>query len=76
MSGKGCFFTVLLGALIILTCTILGGLIGGRLLTPDDAMGWDAIANMLGGLMVGAACGIIISFLMARARQKKIPKNN
>jgi membrane associated rhomboid family serine protease len=71
MRAKSCFSSILLGALVVLACAIVGGLVGGRLLTPDDAMGWDAIANMLGGLMVGAACGIIISLWMALARQKK-----
>ncbi len=74
MKWKTLLMSLLIGLLITLLCVIAGGFIGGRVLTPDAAMGWDAIANMLGGMMIGAGCGVIISVFIVRARQHKSKK--
>jgi hypothetical protein len=45
-------------------CIVGGGFLGGRILTPPGAMGWDALANVLGGMMVGGLLGLILSIIL------------
>ena len=53
---------------LALACVILGaaiGLMSASLLTPKDAMGWDGIADALGGLMVGGVLGLVAGGYLA-----------
>lgn len=46
---------------VLASCALAGGGVGllfVRLFVPRKAMGWDGLADMLGGLMVGAAIGV------------------
>lgn len=49
------------GLVLALACAFVGasiGLLGARLLSTPTGMGWDAIADALGGLMVGGVLGL------------------
>jgi len=62
--------------LLALTSALLGASLGGlwvRLFVPKKQMGWDALADALGGLMLGAVIGlaagaIVATFLSMRGR--------
>jgi hypothetical protein len=64
------------GLVLVLACGFFGaaiGLLGAKLLSPPGGMGWDRIADMLGGLMLGAGLGVgaglyLTVGLSARAR--------
>lgn len=52
-----------------LTCSLAGlalGVLYVRLFIPAPAMGWDAIADMLGGMMAGALLGLLTGAVLYR----------
>ena len=63
-----CLVLVVLGFLA-------GGLLATRVFSPD-AMGWDALANALGGFMIGSAGGLLVgigaAFLLDARRRWQV----
>jgi len=60
-------YSLLTNVLFLFTGTVCGAALGGlfvKLFVPRAAMGWDGIANALGGLMIGALIGFAISVLL------------
>jgi hypothetical protein len=54
--------------LLALTSALLGASLGGlwvRLFVPKKQMGWDALADALGGLMLGALVGLVAGAVVA-----------
>lgn len=65
---------------IILVCcgavfagAVIGGLSGGNLFSSPADMGWDRLANMVGGMMVGGlvGLGVAVTMLYSKSRKKK-----
>ncbi|HYJ78736.1 MAG TPA: hypothetical protein VEW03_03965 [Longimicrobiaceae bacterium] len=54
-----------LAASLSLVGAAAGGLVGGRLL-DGSGMGWNQLANMLGGMMVGGGVGLVAGVVLAR----------
>ncbi len=53
---------------LLLTSAFAGALGGGlfvRLFVPKTGMGWDQLADMLGGLMLGALIGLTTGALLS-----------
>lgn len=49
---------------VSLSTTILGAFIAGRISAARHMMGFDAIADFLGGVMAGAIIGLVASLVM------------
>lgn len=59
---------VLVGLLTTASCVVTGGVLGivfVKLFVPRRGMGWDQMADALGGLMVGALIGLILGIALA-----------
>lgn len=65
MNFKQILFKILFILGTIFWCIIVGGFLGGRVFTSPGEMGWDALANALGGMMLGGVLGLIISVILA-----------
>ncbi len=55
---------------LVVVCVLLGLLAGAFVATrvfPSGGMGWDQIANTLGGLMIGSGAGLVIGLILALA---------
>lgn len=55
------FHALVAGLALTLACGVFGaavGLLGGRLLSTPTGMGWDTLADTLGGMMVGGVLGL------------------
>jgi hypothetical protein len=53
---------------LLLACALLGaaiGLMSVRLFLPEPTMGWDGIADALGGMMVGGGLGLLTGAYLA-----------
>jgi Ca2+/Na+ antiporter len=62
--------TVLASFLLVVTGLTSGAVLGGlyvKLFVPRAAMGWDGIADALGGLMLGGLIGLVVSIVLASA---------
>ncbi len=60
---------ILTGFGLVSTCTFAGialGLLFVRLFIPKKTMGWDGIADALGGVMIGALIGFVASLLLIK----------
>jgi hypothetical protein len=74
--ADGSLSGVLSALLLPLVAAVAGALAGGlyvRLFVPKTGMGWDQLADMLGGLMLGGLLGLVAGvalcfFLTARQR--------
>lgn len=56
------------GLLLVLTSILGGALLGAvyvRFFVPRTGMGWDQLADALGGFMLGALLGFIVGFVAA-----------
>jgi len=63
-------WAVFTGFLLLLTGLASGAVLGGlyvKLFVPRAAMGWDGIADALGGLMLGGLIGLVVSIVLASA---------
>ncbi len=70
MNGKkksNWLMLVITGLVLLVSNLIAGaalGLLWVKLFIPPKAMGWDGLADVLGGIMVGALLGLVVSALM------------
>ncbi len=64
MNFKTILFKTLFVVGTTLWCIVFGAFIG-RMVTPPGGMGWDALANALGGMMLGGLLGAVVSLLLA-----------
>ncbi len=57
----------LAGTFLVLALTLLGAVSGGLLyrIIPHSAIGWDALGDVLGYLMVGTVLGLIVGIILA-----------
>lgn len=58
-----------LGLFLAASLAVLGGAVGGvlsRFTNQPGDMGWDQIANALGGMMLGVLAGTVIAVVLAR----------
>jgi MFS family permease len=58
---------IITGLVLLAINLIAGATLGGlwvKLFVPRKAMGWDGLADMLGGLMVGALLGGVVTVLL------------
>ena len=65
---------ILSGLALCVTSVLAGislGLLYVRLFVPPKAMGWDGIADVLGGMMVGALLGLVAGIVLIRAFKPK-----
>ncbi len=56
------------GFILVLSCLFAGAMLGllwVKLFVPAKEMGWDGLADTLGGLMLGALIGVIAGTVMA-----------
>ena len=59
---------VLVGLVTTASCVVTGAILGivfVKLFVPKRGMGWDQIADALGGLMLGAALGLVLGVVLA-----------
>ena len=65
---EGKWKSLLMGLGFSVSSLLAGGLLGilyVKLFVPAKEMGWDGIADMLGGLMVGGAIGLFAGIYLA-----------
>ncbi len=74
--GGGIWGRLVVGAGLLGSTTLVGTALGSlwvKLFVPRKAMGWDGIADALGGLMlgglVGLLAGVILAVLLSRRAQ-------
>lgn len=68
-SGWQIFLNILTNSLLLLTGALSGSVLGilfVKLFVPRKAMGWDGIADALGGLMLGGLIGLVVSIVLIR----------
>ena len=68
MNQPGRWKSLLMGLIFSVSSLLAGGLLGilyVKLFVPAKEMGWDGIADMLGGLMVGGAIGLFAGIYLA-----------
>ena len=59
--------TILTNSLLVISGFLSGAVTGGlyvKLFVPRAAMGWDGIADALGGLMLGGLTGVVVSIIL------------
>ncbi len=70
MNGKkksNWLMRVITGLVLLASNLIAGaalGLLWVKLFVPHKAMGWDGLADVLGGIMVGTLLGLVVSVLV------------
>jgi len=66
---------LLAGVAVVLATGLLGAMLGGlyvRLFVPRTGMGWDQIANALGGLMLGGLIGLVVGLVVALTTSTRV----
>jgi len=66
-SGWQIFLIIIVNSILLLTGTLSGSALGilfVKLFVPRKAMGWDGMADALGGLMLGGLIGIVVSIIL------------
>ncbi len=68
ISAQSRLVTGSVAVVLVLACVLLGFVAGAFVATrvfPSGGMGWDQLANTLGGVMIGSGTGAVIGLILA-----------